>query len=157
MRTLAALCLLLVALPHYGTDWLAMGHEDQEGARRAIYYVMRSFEGAIQYVLIAGLSVRLATLPAKFSLGERASDPRRAMKGAAILSSLIVAAVCCWGAVEHLQAGVCRLIVGIANGPPPVAMLSGLCDGLTGLPLYALGLAAAAFLAASIAAYAWER
>ena len=146
IRSLAALLLVLIAGVHYGGDLLALGYPDPDQARKAIYYVLRSLEGAIQYGVIAALAFLLWV--------NRAAEPGR-VKGAAFARSSValVVLVCSWGAAEHLQAAACRLSLGIATKPPTGAALTGICDGLTGLPLYAAGVGVIAFLAAVIAAH----
>jgi hypothetical protein len=116
--------------------------------------VLRSFEGAAQYALIALLVLELALRHPEPVLGwrERAIEPVR-RKARAIPAVLLVILVCGWGMVEHVQAGACRLAIGIDNKAPAGKPLTGLCDDVTGLPMYALGLAAVAFIAAVIAAY----
>lgn len=155
MRTLSALLLVLIGVVHYGGDLLADLYADPEAVRRAIYYVARSFEGATQYAVIAVLviAVRREKL-----LRIKAAEPG-SVKGAAVLLSSatgLVAVVCCWGALEHLQAGICRLSLGVSNRVPSGQPLTGICDDLTGVPLYALGLGVVAFIAAVIAAHPGE-
>lgn len=151
MRTLAAILLLLVAVVHYSADLLAAGYPDPGSARKVISYLLRSIEGAIQYAVIAVLALVVAWLV-------RAKEPGRLKGAAPVVSSVrLVVLVCCWGVVEQLQVGVCRLGFGISNRPPDGAPLTGLCDRLVGLPLYATGLAVIAFLAAVIAAHWGEK
>lgn len=154
MRSLAALLLVLVAGVHYGPDLLANGYADHGAARRAIYYVMRSFEGAMQYALIALLVLELALRQPEPAFGwrERAEEPARRNVALAIPAALVTL-VCSWGIVEHLQAGACRLAIGIGNRLSAGQPLTGLCDDVLGWPMYALGLGAAAFIAAVIAAH----
>lgn len=147
MTALAALLLLMVAATHYGPDLLAAGYPDELAARRALYYVARSFEGAAQYALLAWVCWGWA----------RATEPRRLKGPAPAIPSMLVVWVCGVGCIEHLQAGACRLAIGITNRPPPVQPLAGLCGDLGGVPLYMLGLGASAFLAATIAAHIGER
>lgn len=160
MRSLAALLLLLIAGVHYGGDLLAMQYPDPSSAVRPIYYVARSFEGAVQYALIALLAAaHLAQQEQFVSLWwGRAKEPGR-LKGSAsaCVAAALVVLACSWGIVEHLQAGACRLVIGIENKQPPAQPLVGLCDDLIGLPMYALSLGVVAFIAAVIAAYSWER
>lgn len=155
MRTLAALLLALLAVVHYGGDLLAPLYPDPGVAQRGIYYVARSVEGATQYVVIALLVIALRR---EKLLRIKAKEPG-SVKGAAVLLSSatgLVAVVCCWGALEHLQAGICRLSLGVSNRVPSGQPLTGICDDLTGVPLYALGLGVVAFIAAVIAAHPRE-
>lgn len=156
MRTLAALLLALIAVVHYGGDHLATLYEDVAVAQRGIYYVARSFEGVTQYAVIGLLAIALRR--EKLLMRIKATEPG-SVKGAAVLFSSatgLVAVVCCWGAIEHLQAGVCRLSLGVSNRVPSGPPLTGICDDLTGLPLYALGMGVVAFIAAVIAAHPRE-
>lgn len=160
MKTTAALLLLLVAGCHYGGDLLALQFAAPAEVMRPIYYVLRSFEGAVQYALIALLALALIGLGQQEQSSlwwGRAKEPGR-LKGptSAYVSATLVILVCGWGIVEHLQAGACRLAIGVENRQPAPKPMTGLCDDLVGWPLYALGLGVAAFIAAVIAAYSWE-
>jgi hypothetical protein len=141
MRVLPALLLLLIASVQYVPDLLEFSYPNPDAARKVLYYIARSFEGAIQYAVIA-LMVWWG----------RPKEASRSKDAAPITTALLVVVVCAWGAIEHLQAGVCRLSIGIANKTPAGSALTGLCDHLTALPMYALGLGMVAFLAAVIAA-----
>jgi hypothetical protein len=154
MKSLAALLLALIAVVHYGCDLLAGHYPDPDVARRGLYYTARSIEGAAQYAVITLLAIALWR--AKFP-GMKAKEPG-CLKGAAVLMASatgLTVVVCCWGAVEHLQAAACRISIGISNRVPPVQQLAGICDDLAGVPLYALGLGVVAFIAAVIAAHPW--
>lgn len=157
MKTLAAVILALVAMAHYGGDLLSLGYPDPDRARKSIFYVLRSFEGATQYALIALLALEVASRQTVQAFGwreNRATEPsRRSNAVHAIPSVVLVVLACGWGLIEQVQAGACRLAIGLGAKPPAAAPLTGLCDDVTGLPMYALGLAAGAFIAAVIAAY----
>lgn len=161
MNTLAALLLCLIAAVHYGPELAAQAYTEPEATRRAIYYVARSFEGATQYALIALLALAVLDRRRKqeaLSLWWGRAEEPGCSKGSAsaYVSATLVSLVCIWGIVEHLQAGACRLAIGIENRLPAVPPMAGLCDVLTRWPLYALGLGVVAFIAAVIAAYSWE-
>lgn len=161
MKPVAAILLALVAVTHYGGDLIALQYASPGGVQRSIYYVLRSFEGAVQYALIALLALALAAAGRKeeeLSLWVGKAKEPGCSKGSAsaYVSAALVCLVCGWGLAEHLQAGACRLAIGVENKQPPAQPLVGLCDDLIGLPMYALGLCVAAFLAAVIAAYSWE-
>jgi len=159
MKTFAALLLAMVAALHYGSDLLATAYADHDAARRALYYVLRSFEGAVQYALIALLSLELVMRQLETAFGWRENqdvDPAR-RKVHTIPAVGLVVLVCGWGMVEHIEAGACRLAIGIDKKAPAGKALTGLCDDVTGLPMYAFGLAAVAFIAAVIAAYPFGR
>ncbi len=141
MKTFAALILALVAAVHYGGDLLTMaiGYVDQDRASRAIYYVLTAFEGALQYALIALLALELAMRQPVPAFGWReikAEEPVRREMHATPAVVLVVLA-CGWGMVEHIQAGACRLAIGIENRTPAGKPLTGLCDDVTGLPMFA--------------------
>lgn len=161
MKGLAALLLVLLAAVHYGPDLLAQHYGDPDAARRALYYVARSFEGAVQYALIALLALAIMAQHQREEVLSlwwgRAKEPGR-LKGSAsaYVSITLVSLVCGWGVAEHLQSGACRLAYGIENRLPAVMPLAGLCDDLLGWPMYALGLGVVAFIAAVIAANSWE-
>lgn len=138
MSWLAAVLLLVIAITHYGGEPLSLNYPAPDAAARAIYYISRSFEGATQYALILFLAIYGRV---------RFKRPRDA---------LILVMVCFWGFVEQMEAGICRLAKGIENTPRPGSW-RGLCDDLTGLPLYSIGLACGALLAAGIAIDLWER
>lgn len=152
MKAFAALILLLVGAVHYGGDLLAMaiGYSDQDRASRAIYYVLRSFEGAAQYAVIAFLALLVAELrwQSAPAFGWREEGQHRLQ---ATSSAVLVILACGWGMFEQAQAGACRLAIGIENRSPAAKPLTGLCDDVTGVPMYMLGLAAGAFIAAVIA------
>lgn len=161
MKTVVALLLVLVAAVHYGADLLAQRYADPDAARRAIYYVLRSFEGAAQYALIALLALAILAMGRREETVSlwwgRGVDPGRSKGSAsAYVSTALVALVCFWGIVEHLQAGACRLAIGIENKLPSGSPFTGICDDLLGLPMYALCLGVVAFIAAVVAAYSWE-
>lgn len=147
----------MIAAVHYGSDLLAFMYEDHNTARKILYYVLRSFEGAAQYALIALLALELAMRQLDPAFGWREEGPQSPARGGnaahAIPAVGLVVLVCGWGMVEHVQAGACRLAIGIDNKAPAGKPLTGLCDAVTGLPMYALGLAAVAFIAAVIAAH----
>ena len=156
MKTLAALLLAMIAAVHYGADLAAFGYTNHDFARKGLYYVLRSFEGAAQYALIALLALELAIRRMESAFGWREIGPQSPARGDSAARSIpavgLVVLVCGWGMVEHIEAGACRLAIGIENKAPAGIPLTGLCDAVTGLPMYALGLATVAFIAAVIAA-----
>jgi hypothetical protein len=94
---LAAFCLAIIALTHYGYDILAMAYEDRAQAARAIFYVLRGVEGTALFALVGILARRP-----------------------------LVILVFVWGAVEESQTAVCRLAAGIGE-TPGYAPFQGLC------------------------------
>ena len=116
--TLTAVLLLAVAVPHYAYEPLASAWPDPVRAARAWFYVLRGFSGAVLFATIAVLAGMLA---------RRWIWP--------------VVLVCVWGFMEEAETGICRLGLGIGSTAPDVRW-HGLCDALTGLPMYWMGVAA---------------
>lgn len=128
MRQLAALLLLVVFVTHYGYDHLAAFYANKAHAAAAWFYVLRGVQEVILYLLIAFLT------------------PRRS--GPAFV---VVVAACIWGALEGAQAAVCQSVAGMGaytSAPGPYA---GLCDAVTGWPMYLAGLMVACLIAGQLA------
>lgn len=94
---LAAILIAVIAITHYGYDPLASLYKDEQAAARALFYILRGFEGAALFGII-GL---LARRP-------------------------LVLTICVWGAFEEAQTGVCRLARGIES-LQSVEIFEGLC------------------------------
>lgn len=124
MKGLATLLLVLVLSTHYAPELLADLYSDPARAARALFYVARGIEGSVLFAAVWVLAPR---------------KPRGAFVG--------VTLACCWGALEEAQTAVCRLSAGIANSVT-VERYSGLCDAVTGLPIYLLTMLGALVLAA---------
>jgi hypothetical protein len=90
-----------------------------QSAAQAWFYVLRGIEGVVLFGAIIALLPRSAT-PAL--------------------------AVCLWGIWEEGQTAACRLAHGINNLPTPERW-QGLCDAITGWPIYMLTLSIVAALA----------
>ncbi len=97
---LAILLLAMVCVTHYAPDHIAALYQDPQAATKAWFYVLRGFEGAMLFLLVAILS------------------------GGWIVRT--VGAVCAWGFVEEAQTAVCRLSKPITT-VPGVELFSGLC------------------------------
>lgn len=135
---LTAVLLLAVAVPHYAYELLGSMWPDPVRAARAWFYVLRGFSGAILFATVAVLAGMLAGATQRW----RWFVP--------------VALVCAWGFTEEAETGICRLGLGIGAAPPDVHW-RGLCDALTGLPLYWLGLVTLSLLGVLVAAIGGEK
>lgn len=121
MNKLAPLLFVAVVITHYAYEPLAAFYPDPAQAARAIFYVVRGVEATILYAVVWCLT------------------PRSAAVGLA----------CAWGMLESSQTAVCRAALGIGSSVE-VAAYRGLCDVVTGLPVYGLT-ALAALVVASFA------
>ena len=115
MRGLASLLLLMVVVTHYAYEPIAEFYSTQQSAR-AVFYVLRGIEGTLLYCIVWALTP-YKPLHIRFA----------------------VSAVCAWGALEEAQTAVCRIAVGIDNHPD-TKQYHGLCDMVTGVPIYMLTL-----------------
>lgn len=116
MKGLASILLVIVVVTHYGYEPMAGFYADPGHAARAIFYVLRGLEASLLYLIVWALT------PWK-----------------PIYVRLAVSAVCAWGALESVQTSLCRISLGIDNtvGTKPY---QGLCDLVTGLPVYMMTL-----------------
>lgn len=114
MIRLAFILFVAGLVTHYGYDPLASFWPDPAHAAQAWFYVLRGLLGVVLCLAV------LALLP----------------RGA-----LAAAGVCGWIAFEEGETAVCRLAQGIGN-EPMAGPWRGLCDAVTGLPVYAISLAA---------------
>ncbi len=124
VNRLAFTLFVTVLATHYGYPSLADLSGGGIAAERAWFYVLRGVEGIVAFLAI------LALLPR---------------------SPLTLAAqgVCVWGAIEEGQTAVCRLAIGINNKQSNHEM-QGLCDVVTGWPIYAISLLGLAWWAIRI-------
>ena len=127
----AAALLVLVALVHYGTGYLALAYPDPAAAERALFYVAQGFKGCVLWAVIAALAPRT-------------------------YKSTPLYAVCTWGFVEDLQVGACRLALGIQN-TPVLGDWRGVCEVVTGRSVYVVGLVFFGLIAASAVGYGASR
>lgn len=116
------LCLVLIT--HYAYEPLASLYSNEDQAARVIFYVLRGMEGTILFGLVWLLAPR---------------TPRPARYG--------VALACLWGMLEEAQTAICQLAVGI-TGDDTHLPFQGLCDVVTGWPIYMGTVSAALILAA---------
>lgn len=109
---LPSLLLVLVVITHYGYDLVA---SDSLASAKAWASVLRAIEALALYLIVMSL------MPAKPWIVRKAA-----------------ACACAWGAFESAQIAVCRLAFPMDRPPPEVSSYSGLCDKVTGLPIYLL-------------------
>lgn len=119
---LAAALLVAVAVVHYGLGPASTLLADPDAAHRALFYIGQGVKGCLLWACIAALV------------------PRRAI-------SAPVFAVCAWGFFEDAQVAICRAASGIDSIPSP-GLWRGICDDLTGVPLYMVGLSIGLVVAA---------
>lgn len=122
MRTLRSfglpsLLLLIVLLAHYGADPIGGMYEParQLAAAKAWRYVLGGVEVSLLYLIVWSL-VPWRPLAVRYA------------------ASL----VCAWGALEGAQIAACRLQFPMDRAPPSTALYTGLCDLITGWPVYVL-------------------
>lgn len=113
IRGLASLLLVLVVVTHYAYEPLAGFYANQRQAAQAIFYALRGVEGAVLYLVVWSLT------------------PFRPLS-----VRLAVSTVCAWGALEEAQTAVCMAAKGFGAGKASTAPYAGLCDAVTGLPIY---------------------
>lgn len=120
-RALGCALLALVAVVHFGYEPVAdwLYPDVRDRAVRALFYIFRGVEGFALYVVLLAISRR----------------------------NLPIAAACCWGALENAQTAVCRAAIGI-RGDAVAGPYSGLCDVVSGAPVYCLTAFAALVVAA---------
>lgn len=128
MIRVPSLLLVMVAVTHYGYQPLADFYADTDKAARAIFYVLRGIEGCALYALVWWLAPK---------------------SGAGFRVGLAIA--CAWGMLESAQTSVCRIAAGIGQSVAPPAY-HGLCDVVTGLPIYGM----TALVALVVACFAQE-
>jgi len=113
MRKLPSLLLVLVVAVHYGYALIADFYPDMLPAAKAWASVLRALEAATLYLVVWRL-VPLKPATARLAVG----------------------AACAWGAIESMQIAVCRLAYPMDRPPPEVGQFAGLCDKVTGWPIY---------------------
>lgn len=123
-----SLLLVLVAVTHYAYQPLADLYDKPDAAARAIFYVLRGIEACALYAAVWWFAP-------KRNAGYRVG----------------LAIACAWGMLEGAQTSVCRLAAGIGQSVAPPAY-HGLCDVVTGLPIYGL----TALVALVVACFAQE-
>lgn len=124
MIGLPSLLLVIVVLTHYGGDLLATMYLDQAAASRAWFYVLRGLEGGLLFLIVWSLTP---------------VQPLAVRYGASL--------ACAWGALEEFQTAACRLAIGI-DQTAESGLFRGLCDVVTGWPVYMLTITSALLVAA---------
>ena len=109
-----SLLLLIVVLSHASYDLIGSFYpDDPVAAGKAWAYVLRGFEATVLYLIVWLL------LPWE-PIGMRIAG----------------SVVCAWGALESFQISACRLQFPMGQPPPIVKPFTGLCDTVTGAPIY---------------------
>lgn len=112
---LPSLLLVVVALAHVGYDPIGSLYEHPRAAAIAWHSVLRAIEATALYLVVWSLT---PWTPAVVRYG--------------------VSAACAWGALESAQIAACRLALPMDRPPPKVPLYTGLCDVVTGWPIYLL-------------------
>ncbi len=112
---LASLLLVIVVAAHYLPDNVAVTYAQpvQIGAANAWSQVFGHGETMMLWLIIWAL-VPYKPVSARFAC----------------------AVVCAWGAAEHFSALACRLQFDMTRPPPSPDLYRGMCDVVTGLPVY---------------------
>lgn len=111
---LASLLLIIVAVTHLGYDPIGGLYADPERAGKAWHVVLRAFpEATLLYMLVWLLA------PWK---------PLAVRYGASM--------ACAWGMLESFEIAACRLQFPMDRPPPDAKVYTGLCDIVTGKPIY---------------------
>ncbi len=115
-----SILLLVVAITHMGYDPIgSLYATNQLRAATAWHSVLRGFEATILWLAVWAL------LPWKPVLVRYAGS-----------------GICAWGALESFQIPACRLQYPMNLPPPKTDLYTGLCDLVTGWPIYMLTIAA---------------
>ena len=110
---LPSLLLIVVVLAHASYDVIGSFYPDPVAAGKAWAYVLRGFEATMLYLIVWLL------LP---------WEP--------ISTRIAGSVVCAWGALESFQISACRLQFPMGQPPPSMKPFTGLCDTVTGAPIY---------------------
>jgi hypothetical protein len=121
---LPSVLLAAVVVANYAYDPIASFYPNPQAAARAWYYVLHALESLTLYFVILSL-----------------------VRGQAKVVRYAVSGVCAWGALESFQAATCRLSFPMGSPAPAVSQFTGLCDLVTGLPVYMATVAALFVLA----------
>ncbi len=112
---LPSLLLVVVAVTHVGYDPISTLYEHPLAAAKAWHSVLRAIESLVLYLVVWSLT-----------------------PWAPVKVRYAVSLVCAWGALESLQIAACRLALPMDRPPPNVPPGSGMCDLVTGWPIYLL-------------------
>lgn len=111
---LPSILLVIVATTHLSYDLIGSLYDNPAVAAKAWASVLRAFPEATLLYLIVWMLVPW--------------EPIAVRLGASV--------VCAWGAVESFQIAACRLQFPMGLPPPSVKPYTGLCDLVTGWPIY---------------------
>lgn len=111
---LPSLLLVIVVVTHMSYEPIASFYANPGVAARSWASVLRAFPEATLLYLIVWLLF-----------------PWRPL-----LPRLAISAACAWGAIESFQIAACRLQFPMGAPPPNVQPYTGLCDLVTGWPIY---------------------
>lgn len=121
---LPSMLLVLVVVVHYSYALIAGFYPDMLPAARAWASVLRAVEATVLYFAVWSL-VPPQPFVARWAAG----------------------VACAWGAFESMQIAVCRLAYPMDRPPPDVGQFAGLCDRVTGWPVYMLTITVALLIA----------
>lgn len=121
---LPSLLLVLVVITHYSYALIAGFYPDVLAASKSWHSVLRAVEAAVLYFAVWAL------VPSKPAVTRYAAG-----------------LACAWGAFESMQIAACRLAFPMDRPPPDAGAYAGLCDKLTGLPVYMATIMVVLFIA----------
>lgn len=123
---LPSLLLVVVVVTHFGYDPIAGFYDPsrQLAAAKAWHGVLRAIESCVLYGVVWYI-----------------------FPWAPVVARYAISIVCAWGILESGQIAACRLQFPMDRPPPDTGMYSGLCDLLSGLPLYMITLLVALSIA----------
>lgn len=113
---LPSLLLVIVAVTHIGYEPISGLYADQAAAARSWASVLRAFPEATLLYMAVWTLIPWQPISVRYA------------------GSL----VCAWGALESFQIAACRLQFPMGAVPPSVKPYTGLCDVVTGWPIYML-------------------
>jgi hypothetical protein len=114
---LPSLLLAIVAITHMAYDPIASLYDTNPSrAAAAWHHVLRAFPEATLLYLIVWLLIPYRPVTVRYACS----------------------AVCAWGALESFQIAACRLQFPMNQPPPKTELYVGLCDVVTGWPIYML-------------------
>jgi hypothetical protein len=112
---LPSLLLVVVVVSHMGYMPIGELYANPLAAAKAWQYVLRGIEGVVLYLVVWSLT-----------------------PWTPVVMRYAVSLVCAWGALESFQIAACRLALPMDRPPPKTPLYTGLCDLVTGWPIYLL-------------------
>jgi uncharacterized membrane protein (DUF485 family) len=122
--SLPSLLLVLVVITHYSYALIAGFYPDMLASAKAWASVLRAIEATLLYFVVWAL------VPPKPSIVRRAAS-----------------VACAWGILESVEIGACRLAFPMDRPPPDTGPFQGLCDKVTGWPVYMTTIMVVLFIA----------